>query len=359
MSRLLDLHAAGGQSPWLDYLRRDHLEDGTISALVSRGVRGLTSNPSIFEAALRSTGAYDASISQAARANADAEETFWGIACGDVAAAADLFANLYDGSGGGDGYVSIEVDPRLAHDAAGTVEQAMSLWSRLARPNVMIKVPATAAGVVAAEELLARAVNVNVTLIFGLDRYAEVIGAHQRGLERLAATDPGSLPHTASVASFFVSRVDSLLDPQLPGHLRGRAAIAQATLAWSLARERYAGHSWQALADRGATPQRPLWASTSTKNPSYPDTMYVDALVAPGTVNTLPLGTLLAFEDHGSPVPVLEDGLAAARDAWAEISAVVDVASAASRLESEGIAAFESSIDSVLAAVASRLAHGR
>lgn len=359
MSRLLDLHSRGGQSPWLDYLRRDHLEDGTIAALISRGVRGLTSNPSIFEAALRSTGAYDAPIAQAARAKADADSAFWEIACGDVGAAADLFADLYVGSGGGDGYVSIEVDPRLAHDAEGTVEQAMSLWRRLDRPNVMIKVPATPAGVVAVEELLARAVNVNVTLIFGLDRYAEVIGAHQRGLGRLAATDPGSLRRTASVASFFVSRVDALLDPQLPGHLRGRAAIAQATLAWSLFRERYSGASWQTLADRGASVQRPLWASTSTKNPSYPDTLYVDALVAPGTVNTLPLGTLLAFDDHGSPEPVLEDGLAAARDAWAEISAVVDVASAASRLESDGVAAFESSIDSVLATVASRLAQGR
>jgi len=359
VSRLLDLHAAGGQSPWLDYLRRDHLEDGTIAELVSRGVRGLTSNPSIFEAALRSTGAYDAQIAQAARAHGDAESTFWEIACGDVGAAADLFSDLYVESDGGDGYVSIEVDPRLAHDAGGTVEQAMSLWRRLARPNVMIKVPATPAGVVAVEELLARGVNVNVTLIFGLDRYAEVVGAHQRGLERLAGTDPGALRRTASVASFFVSRVDSLLDPQLPGHLRGRAAVAQATLAWALFRERYAGGTWQALADRGAMVQRPLWASTSTKNPSYPDTLYVDALVAPGTVNTLPLATLLAFEDHGSPDPVLEDGLAAARDAWAEVSAVVDVSSAASRLESEGVAAFESSIDSVLAAVGSKLAQGR
>ncbi|MBU6201580.1 MAG: transaldolase [Acidobacteria bacterium] len=359
MSRLVDLHARGGQSPWLDYLRRDHLEDGTIAALVSRGVRGLTSNPSIFEAALRSTGAYDAPIAQAARAGGDAEGTFWDIACGDVGAAADLFADLYRESGGEDGYVSIEVDPRLAHDAEGTVEQAVSLWSRLDRPNVMIKVPATPAGVHAVEELLARAVNVNVTLIFGLARYAEVVGAHQRGLERLAASDPGALRHTASVASFFVSRVDSLLDPQLPGHLRGRAAIAQATLAWSLFRERYSGGSWRALADRGAMAQRPLWASTSTKNPAYPDTLYVDALVAPGTVNTLPLGTLQAFDDHGSPEPVLEDGLASARDAWAEVSSVVDVAAAASRLESEGVAAFESSIDSVLAAVASRLAQGR
>jgi len=359
VTRLLELHARGGQSPWLDYLRRDHLEDGTIAALVSRGVRGLTSNPSIFEAALRTTGAYDASIARAARTDGDAESTFWEIACGDVGAAADLFWDLYVASGGEDGYVSIEVDPRLAHDAEATVEQAVSLWSRLARPNVMIKVPATPAGVVAVEELLARAVNVNVTLIFGLARYAEVVGAHQRGLERLAATDPGALRRTASVASFFVSRVDSLLDPQLPGHLRGRAAIAQATLAWSLFRERYSGGSWLALADRGAMAQRPLWASTSTKNPSYPDTLYVDALVAPGTVNTLPLGTLLAFDDHGSPEPVLEDGLAAARDAWAEVSAVVDVAAAASRLESEGVAAFESSIDSVLAAVASRLAQGR
>lgn len=359
MNRLHDLHRLGGQSPWLDYLRRDHLEDGTIADLVTRGIRGLTSNPSIFEAALRSTGAYDASIALAARSNADPEEAFWDIACGDVAAAADLFAGLYDESQGMDGYVSIEVDPRLAHDAEGTVAQALSLWSRLARPNVMIKVPATAAGIVAVEELLSRAVNVNVTLIFGLDRYAEVMGAHQRGLGRLAASDPASLPRTASVASFFVSRVDSLLDPQLPGHLRGRAAVAQATLAWSLSRERYSGPSWRALADRGATPQRPLWASTSTKNPSYPDTMYVDALVAPGTVNTLPLGTLLAFEDHGSPAPALEDGLAAAPDAWGEICSVVDVAAAASRLESEGVAAFEGSIDSVLAAVASRLASER
>ena len=359
MSRLHELHSLGGQSPWLDYLRRDHLDDGTIAHLISIGVRGLTSNPSIFEAALRSTDAYDGAIAKATLKRRSADETFWDVACEDVASAADLFADLYAESGGDDGYVSIEVDPRLAHHAEGTVAQGVELWTRLGRPNVMIKVPATAAGIVAVEELVSKAINVNVTLIFGLQRYAEVVEAHQRGMQRLAGTDPSSLARTASVASFFVSRVDSLLDPKLPEPIRGRAAIAQAALAWSLCTERYTGRLWQALADQGARIQRPLWASTSTKNPAYADTKYVDALVAPGTVNTLPLATLLAFDDHGSPVPSLADGLASSSSDWDEVSSIVDVVAAAQQLESEGIAAFESSIESVLSTIAARLAAER
>ena len=359
MSRLLELHDRGGQSPWLDYLRRDPLRDGTIAGLVARGVRGLTSNPTIFEAALRSTDAYDGAISRAAAAGTDAETAFWDIACEDVTAAADLFSELHRSSDGRDGFVSIEVDPRLAHDAAGTVAQAVSLWGRLGRPNAMIKVPATRAGLVAVEELLARAVNVNVTLIFGLDRYAEVLDAHQRGLDRLASTEPSALARTSSVASFFVSRVDALLDPVLPERLRGRAAVAQASLAWALWSRHTGSPAWQSLELRGARPQRPLWASTSTKNPAYPDTKYVDALVGPGTVNTLPLPTLLAFDDHGSPAPSIADGLPDAERDWAEISSLVDVVAAAERLESEGVAAFESSIDSVLAAIAGSLAARR
>lgn len=354
MNRLAALHGVAGQSPWLDYLRRDHLEDGTIANLLDRGVRGLTSNPSIFEAALKGTSAYDAEIAEAAAAGLGAEEVFWNLACGDVARAADLFADLHRRSGATDGFVSIEVDPRLAHDADGTVAQAVSLWARLDRDNVMIKVPATPPGVLATEELLARGINVNVTLIFGLTRYEEVLESHIRGMRRLG--DGAAPPFTtASVASFFVSRLDSLLDPQLPPNLRGRAAIAQASLAWQRCTDRYARDDWSALEARGAVRQRPLWASTSTKNPGYPDTLYVDSLIAPGTVNTLPLPTLLAYDDHGSTDVSIEPGLARAAADWARIRALVDVDAATEQLEADGVATFASSIDSAVSALASRL----
>ena len=356
MNRLASLHELGGQSPWLDYLRRDHLEDGTIDELVARGVRGLTSNPAIFEAALNGTNAYDRDIDAAAYGGVPAESVFWDVACADVSAAADIFSDLHRMSDGSDGFVSIEVDPRLAHDATGTVDQATALWSRLSRPNVMIKVPATPSGVIATEELIAQGINVNVTLIFGLRRYSEVMDAHVRGVRRLADSSPLGTPiRVASVASFFVSRVDSRLDPLLPVELQGRAAVAQASLAWKLSTERYSHADWLDVSARGARPQRPLWASTSTKNPSYPDTKYVDALVAPGTVNTIPLQTLRAFEDHGSPLPSLEQGLERAAVEWARICELVDTDALAHRLEKEGVEAFSSSIDSAVSTIASRL----
>ena len=355
MNRIHRLYEIGGQSPWLDHLRRDHLEDGTIASLISRGVRGLTSNPAIVEAALKATSAYDAEILIAARQERSSEDVFWDVACEDVSRAADLLAEMYRSSEGSDGFVSIEVDPRLAHDSDGTIDQAERLWTRLNRPNVMIKVPATESGVVASEELIARGINVNVTLIFGLDRYDEVMGAHIRGVRRLAASQPHAVRHVASVASFFISRVDAVLDPHLPETLRGRTAIAQASMAWRRWRDRYSDHEWTRLANLSPRPQRPLWASTSTKNPTFNDTVYVDSLVAPGTVNTMPLATLLAFDDHGSTEPAIERNYPETTATWENLTRQVDVRSTVEKLEHDGVAAFASSIVSAIAALATKM----
>jgi len=277
-----------GQSPWYDNITRMLVREGGLAKLIADdGIRGVTSNPTIFEKAISGGEGYDEQLVQLHNQGVSTEDSFWALAIDDIGAAADLLRPTYDRLGD-DGFVSIEVSPLLSLDTAATIDQAKSLFGRLARPNILVKIPATAEGIAAIEESIAVGININVTLIFSLDRYSQVIEAYLKGLERFAASG-GDLSKVHSVASFFVSRVDTETDPRLPegSPLRGKAAVANAKLAYELFRQRFSGARWEALAAAGAHLQRPLWASTSTKNPEYPPTLYVDSLVGRDTVNTL------------------------------------------------------------------------
>jgi transaldolase len=356
LERLAEL----GQSVWIDYIRRRMLEDGELARLIAQGVRGLTSNPTIFEQAIGESDDYDAAI----RADADptdARALFDRLAREDVTRAADLFRPLYDRTDGLDGYVSIEVAPGLARDAAGTVAEARRLWRALDRPNVMIKVPGTVEGLLAIRTLIADGVNVNVTLIFSRERYRAVLEAWAAGLEdRLAAGRP--VGRVASVASFFVSRVDTLVDRRLEAlaaarpdraaallALRGRAAVANAKLAYRVFAETLATPRVRALLARGARPQRPLWASTSTKNSAYPDLLYVEPLIGPHTVNTVPPKTLAALLDHGRVARTVDSGWDDAEAVLATLEAEgIDLAEVTAQLEAEGVAAFARSEETLL-----------
>src|SRR5512138_3248377 len=312
-----------GQSLWLDNIQRKQLENGELKAMIERGdIRGMTSNPTIFNNAISKTKDYDAALTSLAWAGWDAEKIFWQLAIEDIRAACDLFSPLYEETNGGDGYVSIEVSPDVAHDTEATLAQAEQLWARVHRPNLMVKIPATEAGIPAIRKATAVGININITLIFSLKRYAEVMEAYLSGLEdHLAAGH--SVEHIASVASFFVSRVDSKVDPQLPedSPLRGKAAIANAKLAYDAFQNVFASHRWEKLKIKGARVQRPLWASTSTKNPAYPDTIYVDNLIGPETVNTVPPATLEALRDHGKAEVTLTRDLDQAHDIINQIEA--------------------------------------
>jgi len=332
-------------SIWLDTLSRELLESGHLERLVrDYEVTGATSNPTIFEKAFGSSDRYDGDLRRLP--GAEPREAFLELALDDVRRAADLLRDTHERSDGRDGFVSFEVTPDVAYDTDATVAQALELWSRLDRPNVMIKVPATAAGVPAAEELIAAGVNVNVTLLFAVERYAEIIEAHMRGLERRA--DAGlPLDGLASVASFFVSRVDAKADVQLPERspLRGRVAIANALRAYELSEQRFAGERWRRLSERGARPQRPLWASTGTKDPAYSDVLYVEGLVTPGAINTMPEGTLRAFAEHGEvrlPARDHENVQTEAEHAGVDLQAITE------QLEHEGVEAFSRSYDDLL-----------
>jgi transaldolase len=343
MNRLEQLQAAG-VSIWLDTLSRELLDSGAFAQLLAgSAVTGATSNPTIFAKAITGSDRYDEQLRAAAAAGVgDPQELFFELALEDVRRAADLLRPAYDASAGRDGFVSFECTPDLADDAAATVAQAVELWRRLARENVMIKVPATHAGLPAIEELTARGVNVNVTLLFSVARYERVIDAYLAGLERRAsAGDP--IASVASVASFFVSRVDAKADGMLPAgsDLRGQVAIANARLAYARYRDRFSGPRWRALRDAGARPQRPLWASTATKNPAYSDVLYVEELIAPGVINTMPEGTLRAFADHGDPGrgfdPSSPEPLETLRRA---AGAGLDLAAVTAALEREGVRSF-------------------
>lgn len=317
-----------GQSIWLDYIERCILKDGTLKRWIREdGVAGMTSNPAIFEKAIAHTDHYRAAIDQMAREDIPTEVIYERLAIDDVRDAADLFRPVFDATEGADGYVSLEVSPLLAHDTAGTIQEAHRLWSELDRPNVMIKVPATPEGLPAIRDLIQAGLNVNVTLLFSVGRYMEVAGAYMAGLEaRLKDGNP--VDHVASVASFFLSRIDVKVDPLLDEikndpdaarartarELRGGTALASAGMAYHRFQELFGTPRWQALADHGAVPQRLLWASTSTKDPSYHDTMYVEALIGPQTVNTVPVETLDAYRDHGDPAPRLAATAAQAPD---------------------------------------------
>jgi transaldolase len=350
MSSRLHQLSALGQSVWIDYLSRDLIESGALAKAVDKdAVVGVTSNPSIFEKALAHGHAYDEQI---AGSDADARSVFLELAMRDVAAACDLLRPVWNRTRGGDGYVSIEVDPNLAGDTAATIAQATRFHEAIARPNLMVKIPATDAGAPAIEEMTARGYAINVTLIFSLTRHAQVAEAYLRGLERLVASggDPGRIH---SVASFFVSRVDTEADRRLAqagrDDLEGRLGIANAKLAYQQYKRLFRGERWGALAAHGATAQRCLWASTSVKDPSLRDTLYVEELIGPETISTMPEETIRAFQDHGRVESRLEAELDEARSLFDELAAVgVDYDDVTATLEHEGIEKFVASFDEVL-----------
>jgi transaldolase len=355
MNRLEQLRAAG-VSIWLDTLSRELLDSGAFAALVADcAVTGATSNPTIFAKAITGSDAYYDQLRAAVAGGVrDTQELFFELALEDVGRAADLLRPTYEASDGRDGFVSFECTPDLADDTAATISQAGELWNRLARPNVMIKVPATEAGIPAIEELTARGVNVNITLLFSVARYEQVIDAYVAGLERrVTAGQP--VDAIASVASFFVSRVDAKADALLPADspLRGRVAIANAHVAYSRYRERFADERWRALAAAGARPQRPLWASTGTKDPAYSDVLYVEELIAPDVVNTMPEATLRAFADHGRVRRTVADSTDAAEEILG--AAGIDLAALTAQLEREGVRSFCDSYDELIASIETRL----
>jgi transaldolase/glucose-6-phosphate isomerase len=345
-----------GQSLWLDFIRRDLLEGGELARLIREdGIRGLTSNPAIFEKAIGGSRLYDAQLAAAVAAGvSDPEALYEQLAVEDIRRAADAFAALYRDSGRRDGFVSLEVAPRHAHDADTTVAEALRLAAAVDRPNLMIKVPGTPAGVQALPRLIGRGLSINVTLLFDRAAYRAIAEAYLDGLEqwRAGGGDPAQV---ASVASFFVSRIDSAADPQLPPALQGKVAIANAQAAYADYQALLATPRWQALAAWGARPQRLLWASTGTKNPAYPATHYVDALIGPDTVNTLPPATLEAYRQSGRPERRLDRDPDAARRLLAEAAAAgLDLDAITAQLCSDGIAQFEAAFAQLLAAVAAK-----
>jgi len=353
---LHDLHRVQGQSPWLDNLRRDELHDGHIADLVHRGVRGITSNPTIFQKAISSSSAYDDQIESCRSRGLSTVETYWDLVVADVVEACRLLTPLHRESQGEDGFVSLEVDPHLAHDADATVRMALELAQRIGLPNLMIKVPATQECLSAITAILASGISVNVTLIFGLRRYEQVLEAFLDGLRSCAVLNPARMSDVRSVASFFVSRVDSAIDPLLESSGRseigGQAAVHQARVAYRL-QDRFFGRSeWLELEERGAHRQRPLWASTSTKNPAYPDLLYVDSLIGPGSVNTLPEPTLLAFEHHGVVARTIDHEPEVSDRFLADLAKTgIDMDEVASTLEREGISSFAQSFDQLIEAL--------
>ncbi len=352
-SRLHGL-ADHGQSVWIDFLSRDMLRSGELERRMREdAVVGVTSNPTIFQKAISAGNAYDEQLREVLQEESDPKEIFLRLAERDIEDALELLRPVWDGGGGLDGYVSMEVDPNLAYDTSGTIDEAQRLHETIDRPNLFVKIPATEPGLPAIEEMISRGRPINVTLIFSLKRYSEVAEAYIRGLERLVegGGDPSKV---ASVASFFVSRVDTEADrrlDELGGHdeLKGKLAIANAKLAYQRYKEIFAGERWQALEAKGATPQRCLWASTSTKNPEYRDVMYVEELIGPNTVNTMPEETIEAFQDHGEVAPTLEQGIDEAKRVFEELErAGVDYDDVTATLEREGVEKFSDSFTELL-----------
>ncbi len=358
MGSAIPLLAEFGQSAWYDNLTRAIATGGLQKLIDVHDIRGVTSNPTIFEKAMAEGVDYDAQLLEVTAAGASTETAYWDLVTRDIENAADVLRPIYDRLDAADGYVSIEVSPDLAHDAAGTARQARELWERIARPNVMIKIPATLEGIPAITETLAAGINVNVTLIFSLERYAQVIVAFLEGLEQRVAGG-GDIRHLASVASFFVSRVDTETDRRLPeGHaLRGKAAVANAKLAYQLFRERLSGPRWESLVAAGARVQRPLWASTSTKNPAYSPTLYVDDLIGTDTVNTLAQASVdvLGLGDIDLRADAILEDVDGARQVIADLAgAGVDFADVTATLEREGVASFAKSFHDALDSLAKK-----
>jgi transaldolase len=353
--------SAHGQSVWVDFLSRTFVQDGDLAGLVRDGVKGVTSNPTIFQSAIAEGDAYDDQLREVLKSETEPKEVFLALAVEDIRAACDILRPVWDDAGENarDGWVSLEVDPNLAHDTEKTIAEAKRLHALVDRPNLFIKIPATRAGLPAIEETIAAGIPVNVTLIFSLERHREVAEAYIRGVERYAESG-GDLSRMASVASFFVSRVDTEADKRLDqvgGHdeLKGTLAVANAKLAYQTFKEVFAGERWEALAAKGASAQRCLWASTSTKNPEYRDVVYVEELIGPETVNTMPRETIEAFQDHGRVEPTLErdvDGARRVLEAFAD--AGIDYDDVVETLEREGVEKFATSFEQLFADVESK-----
>jgi transaldolase len=357
MDRMQALHQIG-QSIWLDYIERRMVQSGELQRLIDAGVTGVTSNPTIFQGAISKSEAYRTDLQKLATSGLSPKAIFEALAVADISTAADVLAPVYRSAEGQDGHVSIEVAPDLADDTDATIAEARRLHAAVNRPNVMIKVPATVPGIAAIRQLISDGINVNVTLIFGLERYAAVKEAYLQGLEdRLVAGQP--IDQIASVASFFVSRVDATVDERLaklssnngidPQALLGKTAVANAKLAYAQFEEKFRGERWQRLAQAGAHVQRPLWASTSTKNPNYPDLLYVEPLIGPYTVNTMPMNTLQAFWDHGVVANQVRAGVAEARQVFDQLARLgIDMNEVTTFLERDGVKKFADSYTSLL-----------
>lgn len=354
-TRLQRLHVEHGQSPWLDGLSRGHLANGTLSQLVADGIRGVTANPTTFAKAVEGSVEYDEQLAWLTLTGCSAEEAYWELVAIDTIAACAVLRPVFQTAHGMDGFVSVEVAPQLAYDTRRTISAARALHQRIDQTNLLVKIPATAQGVPAVKALVAGGRNVNVTLLFSLARYAEIIEAYISGLETFISHG-GDPARVHSVASFFVGRVDAEVDDRLEqcgaGYARvlgGRAGVAQAKLAYQLFNERFSGKRWERLASHGAHPQLPLWASTSPKNPAYRDTRYVEELIGPQTVSTLPERTLHAFEDHGRVSRTIDTGVQDARDVLRWLAGTgIDMDDVGLKLENQGVAGFERSFQRVI-----------
>ncbi len=366
MSKLIELEKMG-QSIWLDYIQRSMITSGELKQLIDIGLRGVTSNPAIFEKAIAGSNDYDEDLKQLLKTDQSLAQIYEALAIKDISLAADQLRGVYDSSSGKDGYVSLEVSPELAYETEKTIAEAKRLFETVNRPNVMIKVPATQAGLPAITELIGSGVNVNVTLIFGLQNYKAVAGAYQSGLEKLAATGPavkGGHPigRVASVASFFISRVDTAVDTELEkmgaSELLGKIAVANSKIAYVEYKKILAQSRWQQLADKGAGVQRVLWASTSTKNPAYPDNLYVDELIGPDTVNTLPPSTLESFMDHGRVAQTLTRDLTEAQNHLTKLADLgIDLETVTQKLQDDGVVAFAKPFKELLESIAEKCKH--
>ena len=364
MNALKQLEACG-QSPWLDYLKRSLIEKGELGTLIERdGLKGVTSNPSIFEKAIGESDEYAEALEQfQARGDHGISALYEHLAVGDIRAAADVLRPVYERTKGRDGYISLECSPYLANDTEATVEEALRLWKAVERPNLMVKVPATPAGIPAIRRLIGAGLNINITLLFAVEVYQQVVEAYISGLEDLKRTG-GDVSKVGSVASFFVSRIDTAIDKRLDkladrgaaGRFRGKVAIANAKVAYGRYKALFAGPRWELLKASGATTQRLLWASTSTKNPTYKDTMYVEALVGRDTVDTIPPATMDAYRDHGEVLPdAIERDAAGAQRLLAELEKQgISLKEVTAELVVEGVQQFANAFDKLLGAVARR-----
>jgi transaldolase len=357
---MLQRLADHGQSPWIDFISREFVRDGDMQGLIDDGIVGVTSNPTIFQGAIANGHAYDVQLREVLQGEQDPKEVFLALAREDIRDACDLLRGVFDrGDASRDGWVSLEVDPNLAHDAESTTREAKRLHALIERPNLFVKIPGTVAGLRAIEETIAAGIAVNVTLLFSLERHRQAAEAYVRGLRRLHE-DGGDLREVASVASFFVSRVDTEADRRLDeigGHdeLKGKLAIANAKLAYQTFKDVFAGADWKELEAAGASSQRCLWASTSTKNPAYRDVIYVEELIGPQTVNTMPRETIASFEDHGQVAPTLERDVDGARRTLEQFAdAGVDYADVVTVLEREGVEKFARSFEQLIEGVAGK-----